>query len=134
MLPQPAGNAVLLKPSEISPRSGAAAAEILLEAGVPKDVLQVLDGADAIHPGYGFLSENAHFAEVLRDCKIGWIGPPPEVIRQMGDKANARQTAVAAGVPVLPGSQEPLASAEEARQLAGRIGYPVILKAAADAG
>ncbi|MBP9145234.1 MAG: acetyl-CoA carboxylase biotin carboxylase subunit [Thermoanaerobaculia bacterium] len=93
-----------------------------------------ITGADAIHPGYGFLSENAHFAEVLRDCKIGWIGPPPEVIRQMGDKANARQTAVAAGVPVLPGSQEPLASAEEARQLAGEIGYPVILKAAAGGG
>ena len=93
-----------------------------------------ITGADAIHPGYGFLSENAHFAEVLRDCKIGWIGPPPEVIRQMGDKANARQTAVAAGVPVLPGSQEPLASAEEARQLAGRIGYPVILKASAGGG
>jgi len=93
-----------------------------------------ITGADAIHPGYGFLSENAHFAEVLRDCRIGWIGPPPEVIRQMGDKANARQTAVAAGVPVLPGSQEPLASAEEARQLAGEIGYPVILKAAAGGG
>ncbi len=93
-----------------------------------------ITGADAIHPGYGFLSENAHFAEVLRDCKIGWIGPPPEVIRQMGDKANARQTAVAAGVPVLEGSQDPLESAEEARQLAGRIGYPVILKAAAGGG
>ena len=93
-----------------------------------------ITGADAIHPGYGFLSENAHFAEVLRDCKIGWIGPPPEVIRQMGDKANARQTAVAAGVPVLEGSLEPLESAEEARQLAGRIGYPVILKAAAGGG
>ena len=93
-----------------------------------------ITGADAIHPGYGFLSENAHFAEVLRDCKIGWIGPPPEVIRQMGDKANARQTAVAAGVPVLPGSQDPLASAEEARELAADIGYPVILKAAAGGG
>ena len=93
-----------------------------------------ITGADAIHPGYGFLSENAHFAEVLRDCKIGWIGPPPEVIRQMGDKANARKTAVAAGVPVLEGSQEPLESAEEARQFASRIGYPVILKAAAGGG
>ncbi len=93
-----------------------------------------ITGADAIHPGYGFLSENAHFAEVLRDCKLGWIGPPPEVIRQMGDKANARQTAVAAGVPVLPGSQDPLESAEEARELAADIGYPVILKAAAGGG
>ncbi len=93
-----------------------------------------ITGADAIHPGYGFLAENAHFAEVLRDCKIGWIGPPPEVIRQMGDKANARRTAIAAGVPVLAGSEEPLESSEEARRLAGRIGYPVILKAAAGGG
>jgi len=93
-----------------------------------------ITGADAIHPGYGFLAENAHFAEVLRDCGIGWIGPPPEVIRLMGDKAKARQMAVAAGVPVLPGSTEPLATAEEAEELAEQIGYPVILKAAAGGG
>src|SRR3569623_2792311 len=70
-------------------------------------------GAAAVHPGYGFLSENAAFAEVLDECKIGWIGPRPEVIRLMGDKAKARPTATAAGVPVLPGSPEPL---EDARQ------------------
>jgi acetyl-CoA carboxylase biotin carboxylase subunit len=93
-----------------------------------------ITGADAIHPGYGFLSENAHFAEVLRECNLGWIGPPPDVIRRMGDKAKARQTAVAAGVPVLPGSQEPLSGAEEADALARKIGYPVILKAAAGGG
>ncbi len=93
-----------------------------------------ITGADAVHPGYGFLAENAHFAEVLAECGIGWIGPKPEVIRLMGDKAKARQTALAAGVPVLPGSQEPLAGAEEAVQLAAGVGYPVILKASAGGG
>ncbi|MDP9119947.1 MAG: acetyl-CoA carboxylase biotin carboxylase subunit [Acidobacteriota bacterium] len=93
-----------------------------------------ITGADAVHPGYGFLAENAHFAEVLEECRLGWIGPRPEVIRTMGDKAKARQTASAAGVPVLPGSHEPLASPEEAQQLAAEIGYPVILKAAAGGG
>ncbi|HET9765294.1 MAG TPA: acetyl-CoA carboxylase biotin carboxylase subunit [Thermoanaerobaculia bacterium] len=93
-----------------------------------------ITGADAIHPGYGFLSENAHFAEVLRDCHLSWIGPPPEVIRMMGDKAQARETARRAGVPVLPGSKEPLADADEALRLAGEVGYPVILKASAGGG
>jgi len=93
-----------------------------------------ITGADAIHPGYGFLAENAHFAEVLQECRIAWIGPRPEVIRLMGDKAKARQTAKAAGVPVLPGSQEPLEDVEQAERLAAEIGYPVILKAAAGGG
>jgi acetyl-CoA carboxylase biotin carboxylase subunit len=93
-----------------------------------------ITGADAIHPGYGFLAENAHFAEVLAECKLKWIGPRPEVIRLMGDKAKARQTALAAGVPVLPGSPEPLADADEARHVASEVGYPVILKAAAGGG
>ena len=93
-----------------------------------------ITGADAIHPGYGFLAENAHFAEVLGECNLAWIGPPPEVIRRMGDKAVARQTAAAAGVPVLPGSAEPLASADEALAIAAGVGYPVILKAAAGGG
>ena len=93
-----------------------------------------ITGADAVHPGYGFLSENAHFAEVLGECNLTWIGPPPEVIRLMGDKAKARQTAVAAGVPVLPGSGEPLASLDEARRTAAEVGYPVMLKAAAGGG
>jgi acetyl-CoA carboxylase, biotin carboxylase subunit len=93
-----------------------------------------ITGADAIHPGYGFLAENAHFAEVLEECRIAWIGPRPEVIRLMGDKAKARQTAATAGVPVLPGSQEPLQDAEDARRFAAEVGYPVILKASAGGG
>ena len=93
-----------------------------------------ITGADAVHPGYGFLAENAHFAEVVRECKLAWIGPKPEVIRLMGDKARARQAALEAGVPVLPGSKEPLADAEEAKALAAQIGYPIILKAAAGGG
>jgi acetyl-CoA carboxylase biotin carboxylase subunit len=93
-----------------------------------------ITGADAVHPGYGFLAESAHFAEVLGECRLGWIGPRPEVIRLMGDKARARQTATAAGVPVLPGSSEALADVAEAARLAAEIGYPVILKAAAGGG
>ena len=93
-----------------------------------------ITGADAVHPGYGFLAEKAHFAEVLAECNIAWIGPRPETIRLMGDKAKARATAVAAGVPVLPGSQEPLENAEVALVLAREIGLPVILKASAGGG
>jgi acetyl-CoA carboxylase biotin carboxylase subunit len=93
-----------------------------------------ITGAEAIHPGYGFLSENAHFAEVLDECRIAWIGPSPKTIRMMGDKAQARETARRAGVPVLPGSREPLADAEEAVRLATEVGFPVILKAAAGGG
>ena len=93
-----------------------------------------ITGADAIHPGYGFLAENAHFAEVLGECGLTWIGPPPASIRLMGDKSKARQTAAEAGVPVLPGSRDPLQDPEEARKLADRVGYPVILKAAAGGG
>ncbi len=93
-----------------------------------------ITGADAVHPGYGFLAENAHFAEVLGECSITWIGPKPETIRLMGDKAAARRTALRAEVPVLPGSEEALADAEAAEQRAAEVGYPVILKAAAGGG
>jgi acetyl-CoA carboxylase, biotin carboxylase subunit len=93
-----------------------------------------ITGAEAIHPGYGFLAENAQFAEVLNACKLVWIGPPPEVIRTMGDKAQAREAARAAGVPVLPGSREPLEGLEEAQRLAAEVGFPVILKASAGGG
>jgi acetyl-CoA carboxylase biotin carboxylase subunit len=91
-------------------------------------------GAEAIHPGYGFLSENAAFAEVVRACSLTFIGPSPEAIRLMGDKAQARQIAKQAGVPVVPGSEEPLKDAEEAVALAESIGFPVIFKAAAGGG
>jgi acetyl-CoA carboxylase biotin carboxylase subunit len=93
-----------------------------------------ITGADAIHPGYGFLAENAHFAEIVQECNLTWIGPPPEAIRAMGDKANARRTVTERGVPVLPGSTEPLASRDEAVTLAEQIGFPVILKASAGGG
>jgi acetyl-CoA carboxylase biotin carboxylase subunit len=90
--------------------------------------------ADAIHPGYGFLAESAHFAEVCEACKIRFIGPSPNVIRLMGDKAKARETAAAAGVPVLPGSKGPVQNDQEAARTAARIGYPVIVKASAGGG
>ncbi|PZR11414.1 MAG: acetyl-CoA carboxylase biotin carboxylase subunit [Archangium gephyra] len=90
--------------------------------------------ADAIHPGYGFLSENAEFAEVCKKCQITFIGPKPEHIRLMGNKVRARDAAKAAGLPLLPGSPGVLKSAEEAEALAREIGFPVILKAAAGGG
>jgi len=93
-----------------------------------------ITGADAVHPGYGFLAENDHFAEVLGECGIAWIGPSPESIRLMGNKSAARRTATAVGVPVLQGSQESLVDEDEARRLADEVGYPVILKASAGGG
>ncbi len=93
-----------------------------------------ITNADAIHPGYGFLSENAGFAEVCEASNIKFIGPRPEVIRNMGLKQLARAEMEAAGVPILPGSQGVLGSAEEAEELAQQIGYPVILKASAGGG
>src|SRR5437762_6781408 len=93
-----------------------------------------LTDSEAVHPGYGFLAENAAFAEVCRACSLTFIGPSPEAIRLMGDKAQARQIARQAGVPVVPGSEEPLKDAEEAVALAESIGLPVIFKAAAGGG
>jgi acetyl-CoA carboxylase biotin carboxylase subunit len=90
--------------------------------------------ADAIHPGYGFLAESAHFAEVCQDCRITFIGPGPEIIRMMGDKAMARNTMIRAGVPVLPGSEGVLPGVDDAVRLAEEIGYPVIVKASAGGG
>ena len=89
---------------------------------------------DAIHPGYGFLAENAHFAEVCDRCNITFIGPSPEAMRRMGDKAEARKTMMAAGVPVTPGSAGVLTSEEEALRLAHEMEYPVIIKAVAGGG
>jgi acetyl-CoA carboxylase, biotin carboxylase subunit len=93
-----------------------------------------ITGSEAIHPGYGLLSENASFAEICRACGIVFIGPAPEAIRLMGDKAQAREIARQAGAPVVPGSEGPLASLDDAVSLAGHIGYPVMLKAAAGGG
>src|SRR5437763_13923300 len=81
-------------------------------------------GADAIHPGYGFLSENAHFAEVCVSCGFTFIGPTAEMIRRMGDKAEARRTMRDAGLPVVPGSEGVIPDVEEAASLAREIGYP----------
>jgi len=90
--------------------------------------------ADAIHPGYGFLSENAYFAEILQDCHITFIGPSPEAVRKMGDKSLARRTVAAAGVPTVPGSPGPIETLDEALAFAKKAGYPVILKASAGGG
>jgi len=93
-----------------------------------------ITNVDAIHPGYGFLSENAHFAEVCQECNITFIGPSPQVIRMMGDKNEARRTMIAAGVPVTPGSNGLIEDEQTALQEARRIGYPVMIKATAGGG
>jgi acetyl-CoA carboxylase biotin carboxylase subunit len=93
-----------------------------------------ITGAEAIHPGYGFLSENAHFIEVAESCKLHFIGPTAHSIRAMGDKAQARRTMIEGGVPVLPGSDGPIATQEEAVAVAKKIGLPVIIKASAGGG
>ncbi|RMG09351.1 MAG: acetyl-CoA carboxylase biotin carboxylase subunit [Planctomycetota bacterium] len=103
------------------------------------DVPRVISAAEiadveAIHPGYGFLAENAHFAEVCRDCRIGWIGPDPEVIRSMGDKITAKEIARRAGVPLIPGSDGLVETEQEALAVAHEIGFPVIIKATAGGG
>jgi len=89
---------------------------------------------DAIHPGYGFLAENATFAEVCLSCKIQFIGPDPETISSVGNKANAREMAIKAGVPVVPGSDGPVEDEEQARAVAAEIGFPVIIKASSGGG
>ena len=91
-------------------------------------------GADAIHPGYGFLSEREWFARAVRDAGLIFIGPPPEAIAATGSKTAARQLAIAADVPVVPGTTEALRDADEAREVAARFGFPVLLKAAAGGG
>jgi acetyl-CoA carboxylase biotin carboxylase subunit len=91
-------------------------------------------GADAIHPGYGFLSENPHFAEVCEACHIRFIGPSPHVIKLLGDKARARRAMKKAGLPMLPGSDGPVDSEEKALKIAKEIGFPVIIKAVAGGG
>lgn len=94
----------------------------------------VISGADAIHPGFGFLSENARFAEMCRQCHITFIGPSPELIHKMGNKSEARKTMMEAGVPVVPGTREPVYTAEEAGKMADAMGYPVMIKASSGGG
>ncbi len=103
------------------------------------DISRIMSAAeiadvDAIHPGYGFLSENAHFAEVCRSSGISFIGPSPEAIRLLGNKASAREVAGRVGVPMLPGVKDCVESEEQAVEIANGIGYPVIVKAAAGGG
>ena len=93
-----------------------------------------VSGADAIHPGYGFLSENAEFAEMVMHSGLGWIGPRPEMIRMMGNKIRAKEAMKEAGLPLLPGSEGVVHEERELVRLAEKIGYPVILKAAAGGG
>ena len=93
-----------------------------------------ISGADAIHPGYGFLSENARFAEIVEAHGLIWIGPKPEHIRTMGDKVEAKRTAGALGMPLVPGSDGAVSDFDEARKIAAEIGYPVIIKAASGGG
>ncbi len=93
-----------------------------------------ITNADAIHPGYGFLAENANFAEICNKYNIKFIGPTPEMIRKMGDKITAKETMIAAGVPCIPGSEGLLQNLEEATELANKMGYPVIMKATAGGG
>jgi acetyl-CoA carboxylase biotin carboxylase subunit len=93
-----------------------------------------ITGAEAIHPGYGFLAENPHFAEVCEACGIRFVGPASQSIQLMGDKAGARRMAAAHGVPVLPGSRDPVRDLEEAQHLAQEIGFPLIVKASAGGG
>ncbi len=94
----------------------------------------VLAGVDAIHPGYGYLAERAHFAEICETHGIKFIGPRPDAIELMGDKVQAKKTVAAAGVPVIPGSLDPIWDNDEAVALAEEIGYPVMVKAAAGGG
>ncbi|MCI0414823.1 acetyl-CoA carboxylase biotin carboxylase subunit [bacterium] len=93
-----------------------------------------ITGVDAVHPGYGFLSENANFAEICETCNIKFIGPRPHAIRLMGDKAEARRIANEAGVPIIPGSDGVITSEEHALQIAEDLGFPIILKAVAGGG
>jgi acetyl-CoA carboxylase biotin carboxylase subunit len=102
----------------------------------PKRIIAAAEvtGADAIHPGYGFLAENADFADICAECGLTFIGPSAQVIRQMGDKALARNLMKGAGVPVIPGSEGAVSDAKEIEQVAGEIGFPVMIKAAGGGG
>src|SRR5216683_326596 len=120
----------VLKADEAYPIGGAAAAESYLNL---EKILNVAKrcGADAIHPGYGFLSENAKFAQACADARIKFIGPSPPSMEMLGSKTRARQEMEKAGVPVVPGTSRGLESVQQAKDVAAKIGYPVMLKGAA---
>ena len=111
----------------------APSSESYLKGDVIIDVAKRV-GAQAIHPGYGFLSEREWFARAVRDAGLVWVGPPAEAIAAMGSKTAARTLAISAGVPVVPGTAQGLTDADEARTIAAKYGYPVLLKAAAGGG
>lgn len=94
----------------------------------------LLSGAEAIHPGFGFLSENSKFARMCEQCQITFIGPSSEIIQKMGNKAEARKTMIEVGVPIIPGSREPITTLEEAKVIASQMTYPIIVKASAGGG
>jgi len=121
------------KADEAYPIGAAAASESYLNISKILDVAK-RSGADAIHPGYGFLSENAKFAQACADAGVKFIGPTPAAMEAMGSKTRARRAMEKAGVPFVPGTSRGVESFEEAEQVAGRIGYPVMLKAAAGGG
>src|SRR3989475_12687586 len=135
--------AVYSEPDRLSPHVRAAhiavpigpapAAESYLNGGKLIDTAQAT-GCQAIHPGYGFLSERAPFAEAVAQAGLSFVGPPAAAIRAMGDKTEARRRMQAAGVPIVPGSTRPVADHVQARAEASRLGYPVLLKAAAGGG
>jgi acetyl-CoA/propionyl-CoA carboxylase biotin carboxyl carrier protein len=112
---------------------GQTAAESYLDARKLLDVA-ARSGAEAVHPGYGFLAENAAFARAVEAAGLVWIGPPPEAIESMGTKTTARALMRAAGVPIIPGTTEPVASGEQVRALGDEFGYPILVKAAAGGG
>ena len=121
------------KADEAYPIGAAAASESYLNIAKILDVAR-RSGADAIHPGYGFLSENAKFAQACVDAGVKFIGPTAAAMNAMGSKTRARQAMEKAGVPFVPGTSHGVESFEEAAEVAGRIGYPVMLKAAAGGG
>src|SRR5437899_7330538 len=135
--------AVYSEPDRLSPHVRAAhiavpigpapAAESYLNGGKLIDTAQAT-GCQAIHPGYGFLSERAPFAEAVTDAELVFVGPPAAAIRAMGDKTEARRRMQQAGVPIVPGTTRPVADHVQARSEAARLGYPVLLKAAAGGG
>ncbi|MEO8478441.1 MAG: acetyl-CoA carboxylase biotin carboxylase subunit [Gemmatimonadota bacterium] len=120
-----ADQAILLGPAPAS--ESYLRADLLLEAAARS-------GADAVHPGYGFLSERAVFARAVEDAGLAWVGPPSAAIEAMGDKTSARRLMQAAGVPIVPGTVTPITDPEEALTIAAGIGYPVLVKAAAGGG